>query len=279
MSNFNGLVTLLLIGSIWLKPDWWVHADATPASAHGIQEQLFLSGMLLASMPPLMWLETIFWVGWGCLRSVPMMADIFLRCWRGWVLLAVVAFCLWFWWLAPSASTDPSPYRIEMSVALIVTIALLWLQPPFVLVLGVSAGRTGRVLGNVSAAMYPFRVVALLDTTLSGTTGGVGAFSPLTDNLRTVSPDRWRSVVDSLADLVSIIVIDARTESELVVYEVGEMLRRPDRLRRTVFVVGSNGEAAALEAHNRTAASPDLWTATESRVRAALKSSGLLVWP
>ena len=229
----------------------------------------------------MMWLDTFLRCGWQSFRTIPMMAGTFLRCRRGWVLIMIVVVNLGVFF-SPFAR-EPSPYRIEMALSLAVAVALLWLQPCFVLFLGVSNESSGTMLETVSRALWPLRVVALLDRQQTGPVRGGFA---LTDDLRTVSHQYWRTVVDWLADLVPLVVLDARTDRPAVVYEVGEILRRPDRLRRTLFVVGSQGEASALYAHGLTSHSPTLRAVWEDEVEAVLRrllkstpAQGLLVRP
>jgi hypothetical protein len=148
-------------------------------------------------------------------------------------------------------------------------IALLWLQPPCVLVLGASSRQTGRALALVSSASFPFRVVALLDHRRTGYV--VGTFSPLTDNLRTESDHHWRSTVDGLADHVPLIVLDARTDTPIVVSEVKQIMERPGRRDRTIFVIGFDGQAPALEVHGVSPRAPDVRTLQEDELELAVK--------
>jgi hypothetical protein len=135
--------------------------------------------------------------------------------------------------------------------------------------LGESSSSTGKALGHVSCGVYPLRVVALLDLRRTGYV--VGSFSFLTDSLRTESDQDWRNVVDSVADWVRLIVLDARTDSPIVVSEVGILVSRPDRLRRAFFVVGPDGEAPALAAHNLAADSPGIRSMQEEEIETVLK--------
>ena len=152
-----------------------------------------------------------------------------------------------------------------MSVALVLTLVLLWLHPPFALMLGESAGHTGAALAALSSAAFPFRVVALLDPRRTGYM--VGPFSVLTDSLRTESDRDWRAVVDRLADSVQLILLDARTDSPIVISEVQQIISKPERLRRTVFVVDADGNAPALSANSLCGDSPGIRVVREAEIR------------
>jgi hypothetical protein len=98
-----------------------------------------------------------------------------------------------------------------------------------------------------------------------------GGFSTFTDNLRIESDRLWRSFVDELADYVPLIVLDARTDNPIVVLEVKIILSKPERLHRTLFVVGPQGEAAALLANDRMSDSPGIHSAREEEITTVLK--------
>ena len=170
------------------------------------------------------------------------MAVLFLRCRRGRFLLSTAVFCIAFWH-SPFA-TELQPMRWEMTVSLLVVIGALWLQPPFVLLLGASSQETGRALGRLANASFPFRVVALLDRSRTGTQ--FSSFSWLTDDLRTVDEREWRWVVDNLIEVIPIIVLDARTTRPVVVEEARQLLRHDIRLKRSTFVIGADCLAPAL---------------------------------
>jgi len=228
--------------------------------------RLFASGLLLAGVVPCLWFDTLRKSGLRALAAVPAMAGIFVRARRAGFLTGLVVVCLGVW-LSPFAA-EPSPYRYAMSATLVATVLLLALQPPYLLLLGASSPETGRSLAVVSTALNPLRVVGLLDQGRIGYV--VGAFSPFTDNLRTVSDADWRGVVETLIDLVPVIVVDARTDRPVVVEEVGRLLARPDRLRKALFVTDPDGGAPALAAHGLTGRSPGLRVATEADLAARL---------
>lgn len=168
---------------------------------------------------------------------------------------------LMFWW-SPLAQT-PEIGREIMSISTVLVVALLWLQPPHAIVLGESSRATGRILGVVSSCYLPLRVVALLDRQRTGSF--VGSFSWLTDDLRTESDHDWLEVVESMEDVVSVIVLDARTESPVVIEEVKRILSSADRLKRTIFIISDEGEAPALRANgiNCTDPGPEFKLVTE----------------
>jgi len=253
---YVGLASVLAI-AVWLG---WIGAMTN-------RDKVFLTGSLMGGLAPVLWVDTLLKCGLRSLGAVPMMLRVFGRSRRGATLTGVVVMCLLFW-LSPFA-TNPSPYRIHMSVLLVLVVALLWLQPPYCLMLGESSRVTGKAIGHVSCGVYPLRVVALLDLRRTGYV--VGSFSFLTDSLRTESDQDWRSVVDSVADWVRLIVLDARTDSPIVVSEVGILVSRPDRLRRAFFIVGTHGEAPALAAHMLAADSPGIRSLREEEIETVLK--------
>lgn len=253
---YIGLSSVVAI-AVWLG---WVGVMTT-------RDKVFLTGSLMGGLAPVLWVDTLLKCGLRSLGAVPMMLRVFGRSSRGATLTGVVVICLLFW-LSPFA-TNPSPYRIHMSVFLVLVVAFLWLQPPYCLMLGESSHWTGRALGHVSCSVYPLRVVALLDLHRTGYV--VGSFSFLTDSLRTESDQDWRNVVDSVADWVRLIVLDARTDSPIVVSEVGMLLSRPDRLRRAFFIVGAHGESPALAAHKLSADSPGIRSLREEEIKTVLK--------
>jgi hypothetical protein len=219
------------------------------------------SGLIADGVVPLMWLDTLIAIGGRSLCTVPMMARLLFASARGRLLTKI---CLASALLIAFSS---SPYRGQMGVTLVVTGALLWLQPPFALMLGESSEATGRVVQELASA-FPLRIVSLLDQRRMSLPVG-GRPSWLTDNLRTSSYWEWRAIVDEVADLVPLVVLDARTESPLVADEVGEILRRPDRLRRTIFVVDST-TAPALVTNGVAEGFHDLRMVREDEVRSAL---------
>jgi hypothetical protein len=258
------LTSVLLFASIWLEWSWWQFTPDAPDWTIG--RKVFLSGFILGGLPFAMWIDTIVYGGVAVLRSVPLMALIFPCCRRGRTLVTILVFCLCFWH-SPYAK-EPSPYKWEMTYSLVAAVLLLWLQPPYVLMLGASSEQTGSALERLSTAVFPFRVVALFDQ--SGTGRFRGSFSMLTDNLRTVHEHDWRPIVDHLNDLIPLIVLDARTDRPVVVYEAGEVLRVPSRLRRAVFIIGDDGAAPALAAHGRPSFSHGIVTTREKDIPAML---------
>lgn len=250
-------LVLLLLALMWLGT----------LGEFEVGKKAFLTGILLGGIAPMMWLDMFLKGGVRSLYAVPMMIRFFGRSRRSSTLMGIMVFCLLFW-LSPFAA-NPSPYRIHMSVTLVLTVALLWLQPPFALILGASSPSTGKVLGTVSSELFPLRVVGLL----RGTGYFAGAFSVLTDNLRTESDRDWREVVEQLSDSVALIVLDTRTESPIVAEEVQRIVFNPNRLGRTLFVVGPEGEAPALQANGLSIHSPGVKTVREEEIKERSRTS------
>lgn len=237
--SFN-LITMALIVSLLCG---WRAWDIVP----GIRDcpfsrKMVLGTLLLTGLPFIMWIDTLAQGGIRLLKTLPTMIGIFLRCRRGRQLLAMVVFCiaLWHW---PFAK-DLSPLRWHMTISLVLVVGLLWLQPPYVLMLGASSEATGKTLSRLSNAAFPFRIVALLDTQRTGHYRS--SFSWITDDLRTVNEHDWRTLVDRLVDVLPVIVLDARTDRPVVVQEAESLLHRPERLRRSTFVITEDGKAPAL---------------------------------
>lgn len=249
----------LVIGYLWLVGGKHWKTDS----------KLVLTASLLGGVVPVMWLDTISCIGYRCLRAVPVMAGIFLRSNRAGLLTPLVVLSLLFWW--SPLREEPLQHREVMSLVLVSTIAFLWLQPPFALVLGAaSAQTTGQTLTVASAASWPLRVVALLNQSRIGYRHA--SFSPLTDNLSTESDKDWEAVVESLVDHAAVIILDARESRPAVENEVGRIISRSDRLRRTLFIVGPSGEAPALHAHRLTARSPNIQAVLETEIGGYLEA-------
>jgi hypothetical protein len=159
--------------------------------------------------------------------------------------------------------------KLLMSASATGVAILLWLTPPYVLMLGESAPHSGQVLKLVSNTVAPLRVVSLLDRGRLG--GNLGSYSSMTDSLRSGSDEDWRAIVDGLADFVPAIVLDARTHSRIVAQEVGLIIAQPDRLRRTTFIVDEDGSAPALTANGLSAPSPSVRTVTVEGIEGLLR--------
>ncbi len=233
----------------------------------GNEEKGVLTCFMLAGLLPAMWLDTITRWGIRCLRGVLLMAGNFLRSKRGSTLTGIAVFSLLF--LFSPFQSEPIPYRYHLATTLLLSIGMLWLQPPCVLVLGASSRQTGRILASVSSASYPFRVVALLDHRRTGYF--LGTFSLWTDNLRTDSDSHWRNTVDKLSDHVPLIVLDARTDTPIVVSEVKLILEKPERRNRTIFVVGPDRQAPALELNEISPLARQVRTVKENEIEPAVR--------
>lgn len=242
-----GLIVSILSG--------WKAWDVIPGIGdYPFSRKLVVGMLLFTGLPLMMWIDTLAHGGLRVLRTLPTMIRIFIRCRRGRQLLAVAAACIavWHW---PFAE-ELSPLRWPMTVSLALTIGLLWLQPPYMLMLGASSEATGMSLSRLSNAAFPYRIVALLDRVRTGR--HLSSFSWLTDDLRTVDERDWRSLVDRLVDVVPVIVLDARTDRPVVVQEAESLLHRPERLRRSTFVITADGTAPALTMNGVTPGSSEI---------------------
>lgn len=138
----------------------------------------------------------------------------------------------------------PTPFAIVISSLVLAPIINLTI-PPAVLLLGSSSAGTARLMEEIDQAIYPLRVVALIDPQGAHWTVRLNvAF----DNLRTKRQDRWRSVVHPLMDSSLLVVVDARVASPAVVEECIRVARSPERACRSLFVQGENQERPAIDA-------------------------------
>ncbi len=259
---------LILVG-LWVSM-WsgWSAWEIIPGYAGmDFSRKLTIGALLLTGIPLMMWADTIAQGGLRTLRGVPLMAIIFLKCRRGWFLLGTLVFCVGFWY--SPLQKEPQPLRWEMSVSLVISMALLWLQPPFALMLGESSALTGNALGKVANALHPFRVVALLDQSRTPMPF-LKTYSWLTDDLRTRNENDWRWIVDGLIYIVPLIVLDARSEREVVIYETTRILDAPSRLQRTVFLILPDNRAPALWLNGVEHLLPQLKSLKESEIEERL---------
>ena len=232
---FTRLYSLFLLVSLpWLWFD--------TSNDYELRAKIVWSGVLLGGYAVAMWLESIRAMGLRSMRMVPLLTRIFFLSKRGTVLSAILVLSLLYFW-SPVAE-NPSPFRLEISVSLIMVIFLLWTQPPYLLFLAGSNPKAGHALQKIATQLLPHRTIALLDHRRTGSY--LGGFSLFTDDLRTASQYEWRSLVDELSDLVPRIVLDARTESQAVIDEVELILEHSDRREKAIFIVEENGPSPAL---------------------------------
>ena len=136
------------------------------------------------------------------------------------------------------------------------------LLPPVALLLAGSNPQTGRLLREVRQALFPLRVVVLLDPgrIRQSWTQRWGD----QDNLRTSDGAVWKSVVHHLIAMARVVVLDTREASDPVRYETLLMLE-PGRIRKAVFLGADDGTYPSLARHGidaRASAIP-VYTARE----------------
>jgi hypothetical protein len=118
----------------------------------------------------------------------------------------------------------------------------LRLQPPCVLVLTNSTSVGSDFLMEVHHTVGVRRAVGLLR---------IDQMSPHAQNyaihasLRVSGARDWQAVVEVLSELVPIIIVDTRNVSAGLSHEASRMLQ-PDRIYKTVFVVGAGREVPVL---------------------------------
>lgn len=155
------------------------------------------------------------------------------------------------------------------------TIALYG-TPPSVLLLGSSRWETVRLFNLVERAIYPYRVVALLDESSIEPSRHSHShwFHFKVDNLRILGSHNWRDVVFRISTNVPLIVLDTRFPSPAVVEETHRMLENQNR-NKTVFVLSDDGSAPAVAAASPSVSLQELHTAEPCNVADLLKKLGL----
>lgn len=138
------------------------------------------------------------------------------------------------------------PITMGIVISSLVLSAVIGLSiPPAVLLLGSSKSATALLWDELEKALYPLRVVALIDPQDAHWTVQRNiAF----DNLRTKKQNHWRSIVHPLMDLSLLVVVDARVASPAVVEECIRVMQSPDRARRAIFVQADNHDRPAIDA-------------------------------
>ncbi|MBK6932604.1 MAG: hypothetical protein IPH12_17790 [Saprospirales bacterium] len=215
-------------------------------------QRLVYTGILIGFWTIFAWLDTIRVCGLGCLISIPLMYRIFWTSKRGSLLIGILIFCLLIWFNPLAANL--SPYRFIMAGTFVFSITLFWFQPPFALMLGESSPEIRVPLKTISGFLNPLRIVGFFD----GMREINGAFSPFTDNLRTESFRDWEKVIDTLINLVPLIVLDARGTSKIVAFEVFLINRSPRGLKKSIFIVNPDGTAPALYVNGLSIHTPGL---------------------
>ena len=214
-----------------------------------IQEEarLRFTGHTLGVLPWLMWADTLMLSGFGSLRSVPMMGQIFIRSKRSSYLVLAVLLPLALFY--PPFGHNPDPNKGIAAFLLVSAAALLWLQPAFVIVLGGSNPQTEKSISILSQGTFPLRIVAMLEFGggLKYGLGGLGTFAPLTDDIRASSHHEWRNTVRRLIDLLPNVVLDTRTDSPSVAEEVLFILENRERILKTLFVTDDDGRTLIFE--------------------------------
>lgn len=139
-------------------------------------------------------------------------------------------------WLVPQM-------RFHVSFGALLTAAALLHQmcPPSVLVLGHSNVSISLLLDALRWETVTLRVSSLLAPS------ELGFLKPeASDIYRTVRGDEWKTQVRELAEVCSLIVLDARDEpSQLVQWEV-EFLFSTEHHRKTIFVADDDGDAPCI---------------------------------
>ena len=252
LSRIYRFLLIFILVFIWLGI-----LGATSSESKGIQTII-----AIAIFPFLMCLDTIFIFGSSFFKPIPFMLQIFTRSSRSPMLVGI--FLLNYFFYYPPFTTVNFPYKNLVFFVFSISLILLYLQPPFLFVLGESSTPTGRILSKLSSGLFPLRTVAMLDR--KRTKAGSSTFSWLTDDLRAHSERDWRDIADQLLGISKLVVLDARTDSSVVIYEVANILSQPEVLSKTFFIVEADGNAAALKANGYENQRSDIHVITEDEV-------------
>lgn len=255
-TRFYRLFLVIALAWLWLGGGRQYETDT----------KVFWSGSLIGGFVLAMWLDSLRMMGFRHLRMVPLLGRIFFFSKRGAILSAMIVLPLLYFW--SPLTINSSPFQLQMSIAIVLVIVLLWTQPVCLLLLAESSQKTGRVLEQISSHLLPLRVVAMIDQDRTGCS--LGGFSWFTDNPRTESEHEWRELVDQLSELVPNIVLDARTDNPVIIYEAKEILTHPERVTKAIFIVEDDGSALALEPHKDIISLQEINTITESMLNSTL---------
>jgi len=141
--------------------------------------------------------------------------------------------------------------------------------PPVAVFLTTSADASFHLFARLHDACTPVRIIALLrpDAAASERTVAV----TFHDNWRTGADIDWRDLVKDLTSFVNAIIIDARTDTSFIQWEIEAIIGK-DLLKRTVFIVDGGRNGGALNAI--AASSP---AATDILLQAATPEESLKV--
>jgi hypothetical protein len=171
------------------------------------------------------------------------------------------------------------PHPAGLLIALAVMQLYYWMYqalPPAVFLLSTSTSATIDLRHRLERGVHPYRVVVLFDPSRSDP----AALTPFQrcylewDNFRTLFGD-WRESVHALMRDVPLIVLDARMQTQCVLEEATRVTRDRAILRKTIFLVGPENDAPALQHTAVSPTDPSVRTVQEDGLVKALRSAGL----
>jgi len=137
--------------------------------------------------------------------------------------------------------TDTTYLGIQMLGAFGGTLVFMSV-PPVVVLLGGSSPRRFLFQAQIAEALRPLRVVSSMDPMY----GWPGA-TDWGNIFRTRDSTNWQSSAFELIDITPIVVLDTRQDSLAVRTEALHLLASSKRRRKTLFVVGEQGERPVLD--------------------------------
>jgi hypothetical protein len=119
--------------------------------------------------------------------------------------------------------------------------------PPAVLLLSSSWADTVKLITTVERAVFPLRVVHLLDTYLDQQVPDAYRHETLREgSLRTYNPQNWQLIVDRLTESVPIIVVDTRIDTPALIEEARKLLET-NQAHKTIFIINNDGSSPTLD--------------------------------
>lgn len=138
-----------------------------------------------------------------------------------------------------------APYILPIQLVTVLNVAIHWMQPGSVVVLGVSQREAGGEIAHiVCGSVRPIRVTSLLrKESLKETLGEGDEMS----NLRTLDGSDWRKQLEIALDSAVLVVIDVRVASEHVSHELDHVARSASRPYNLILVGDEDSNAPAID--------------------------------
>ena len=239
------LLGLWLFGVLPISPPAWSYSDlpsdVTEEKAE-MGRMLFCILLLLTSTAPWMWIDA-FRIG-GARVSKVFWRTLFLQFKSRRIKLTLFVLASFIGvtaWQALAAPTLPNSYFLHTNATIVFGVVAGVFRPPIALALMPSGSRSNDFLSTTSLALFPLRVVNLVDRRRTGSV----IMSGDDDNLR--SSANWESLVESLMDCVPLMVADGRYESDPVSKEIDWILRSRTRISKTIVVENDDGRSPILD--------------------------------